>query len=374
MHLARGDPGAGRPRRVPYLDAAGNGPAYEVKVIDGRLYDQDDMPLHGHYVVVTEPGTQRVYAMEWAEEGRLGAKHSTLLAGGDVQSAGEMLVERRTCCRPRQQQRPLRADRRSRRGCSGTCWRARRRMLRRRRPGDRPGSDAVQRGARRCGVPERRRRAGPAGRDRRRTPDRAGPRSAAMPTRITGRDRPGDHDRRSRAGHRRGARCATTSPPPDRTARTSPGSSRPPPVDTGRGPRASGRRPAAGPDRGARCTPDRDGRRSRSGRRAGRPPRALADLDRALAEPLGERPLLDGDPATEPRRVGVDAAAEPPVDPAAAVGAVRAVSDAQIHADVDAAGLPPDQAAALKASLIDRRDAVIRQVRAGRRTPRRSSG
>jgi len=56
-----------------------------------------------------------------------------------------------------------------------------------------------------------------------------------------------------------------------------------------------------------------------------------------------------------------DAEMNRPQAPGTVVRAVRSVSDDQIHAHVDAAGLPPDEAARVKAALIDRRDAAIRQ-------------
>ncbi len=332
--------------RVPYLDAQARA-RYEVRIVDGRLYDQDDVPLHGHYVYVTEPGTHRAYAMEWGEEGRLGAKHSSLLAGGDVESAGEMRIEHGHVTEldnnsghyvPTADHIFAQRDVLAAKGAdlSGAHIRV---VGPDRTPFSRSRGDAsFRRAVDELGRPGeidgvRRVESAPMGRDA-----AAGADATVRVTTTDGRvleinatrvrdylsaTRPDGPDIDRFAADRR-----LSTPDADLAHQG---------ADLLRS-RIEGALDADRPSEPVLTEPTR-------------PPRALADLDRALAGRLGEPPLLDAD----------GRAVEPPPNPDAVVSAVRAVSDAQIHADVDAAGLPVEQADALKASLIDRRDAVIRQ-------------
>ncbi|WP_432835361.1 toxin glutamine deamidase domain-containing protein [Dactylosporangium sp. CA-092794] len=75
---------------VPYFDAEQQA-EHTIRVVDGRLYDREGLPLHGHYIYAVDERTQTIHAIRYADAGA--AKHSSLFAGGNVHAAGDLIVE-----------------------------------------------------------------------------------------------------------------------------------------------------------------------------------------------------------------------------------------------------------------------------------------
>jgi hypothetical protein len=340
---------------VPYFTAQERAPL-EVAFVDGLAYDQSGLPLHGQYVFVTEPHTMRTYAMEYGEEGRIGAKHASFLAGGDILSAGEFQAEHG---------RVLWLDNRSGHyfPIADHVWLQRElfaehgldvstmdvRVL---GPERTPFSIARGENAFRAALEELRQPGELDGVQRiEHVPFSEGarqvePGATGGVLRVFGTDgrvvevdgagvvdyltvpRPAGAD----AGHFSADRQIFVH---DRELARQASDLLRQRIESALGDEPRGVEPTGpGPDGPHRTLPS-----------------SLVNLDRVLSGSLDARPLLDGGSHLgEPRLAG---------DRTAAVTAVRAVSDRQIHTEVDAAGLPADRADALKAELISRRDEMI---------------
>ncbi|GAA2345629.1 hypothetical protein GCM10010170_031950 [Dactylosporangium salmoneum] len=333
---------------VPFFDAETQA-RQTVRVIDGRLYDQEGLPLHGHYIFAVGEHGQEIHAMRFSEAGAINAKHSSLFAGGNVHAAGELRVENGRLVSVDNHSghyTPV-ADHVSRArdafrfhgtdlggaefrvsdGDPTPYSRARgeeafdRAVAELGRPGEIDGVVGVHRVTEAEGMA--------------RTGDSALLRVELADGTHVEVDATGVRDF-LRAGRYEGPDAAGVRP--DRIIFTSDHD-----LALQGSDQLRDRIEAALPDHGAAPS------EPRAAVAGGRPDHVLTELDRLLAERLGQQPLHDrsGEPLPPPRHTNHS------------IAALRDLSHEQIRGPVDAAGLSAGEAAHLVGDLVARRDAVL---------------
>ncbi|WP_432985979.1 toxin glutamine deamidase domain-containing protein [Dactylosporangium sp. CA-233914] len=352
IHLPEAIVADDRAGGVPYFNAEQQARA-TVRVVDGLLYDHEGLPLDGEYIYAVDPHTQEIHAVEY---GRDNAKHSSLFAGGDIDAAGSLIVDNGRIVivdNHSGHYTPVAehvsrardafvlhgadlgsADFRVTVGHGTTEFSSARgehafdqAVAELRRPGEFDGVVDVRRLA------------------QHELMDRAGGTSDTAVVRVELADgRVIDVDA---TGVRDFLRAARPDGPDahafnaDRITRTTDADLAFQGADQLRE-RIEGVLEAARPGRFDDAPAPRDGRPAR-------PDHVLTELDRLLAERLGQQPLHDHSGEAIP----------PPRDGRQAVGTLRNLTDEHIRRLVDTAGLPADQAAFMVGDLVARRDAVI---------------